>query len=68
MAVCKASPSSSRCIQSLAELRNQIGLGHGPARRSPALTRHARLAFNAGVAVVEFLLDIWHVRREVNDE
>lgn len=51
-------------IQSLAELRNEIGGGHGHARRSPALTRHGRLAFNASVTVVEFLLDTWHVRRE----
>jgi hypothetical protein len=50
-------------IQSLAELRNELGLGHGPTRRSPALTRHGRLAFNAAIAVVEFLLDTWHVRR-----
>ncbi len=51
-------------IQSLAELRNEIGGGHGHARRSPALTRHGRLAFNASVTVVEFLLDTWHVRRQ----
>lgn len=50
-------------IQSLAELRNQIGSGHGRTRRSPALTRHGRLAFNTSVALVEFLLDTWHVRR-----
>ncbi len=50
-------------IQSLAELRNQIGSGHGRNRSSVALTRHARLAFNASVTVVEFLLDTWHVRR-----
>lgn len=50
-------------IQSLAELRNEIGSGHGRSRRSPALTRHGRLAFNASVTVIEFLLDTWHVRR-----
>ena len=50
-------------IQSLAELRNELGLGHGRAKRSPALSRHGRLAFNAAVAVVEFLLDTWQVRR-----
>lgn len=49
-------------IQSLGELRNEIGSGHGRSRRSPALSRHARLAFNASVTVVEFLLDTWHVR------
>lgn len=55
-------------IQSLAELRNQIGTGHGAARRSPALTRHGRLAFNSAVAVVEFLLDTWHARRQETAE
>ena len=50
-------------IQSLAELRNELGLGHGRNRRSPALSRNGRLAFNASVTVVEFLLDTWHVRR-----
>lgn len=50
-------------IQSLAELRNELGLGHGRVRPSPALTRHARLAFNASVAVCEFQLDMWHERR-----
>jgi len=50
-------------IQSLAELRNQIGSGHGRTRRSPAFTRHGRLAFNTSVTLVEFLLDTWHVRR-----
>jgi hypothetical protein len=50
-------------IQSLAELRNAIGSGHGQTRNSPALTRHARLAFNSAVAVTEFLLDTWHVRK-----
>jgi hypothetical protein len=49
-------------IPSLAELRNAIGSGHGRTKRSPALTRHARLAFNASVAVTEFLLDTWHER------
>jgi hypothetical protein len=51
-------------VQSLAELRNEIGSGHGRSKRSPALTRHGRLAFNASVSVVEFLLDTWHVRKE----
>ena len=37
---------------------------HGRNARSLALTRHARLAFNASVTVVEFLLDTWHVRRQ----
>lgn len=54
-------------VQSLAELRNELGLGHGKTRPSPAFARHARLAFNASRAVVEFLLETWHVRREVDD-
>lgn len=54
-------------VQALAELRNALGTGHGPAKRSPALTRHARLAFNASVAVTEFLLDTWHERKRELD-
>lgn len=54
-------------IQSLAELRNELGLGHGRVRPSPALTRHARLAFNSSVAVCEFLMDTWHERRANED-
>lgn len=50
-------------VQSLAELRNALGTGHGPTKRSPALTRHARLAFNSSVALTEFLLDTWHERK-----
>ncbi|CAN5371233.1 hypothetical protein BH09ACT8_BH09ACT8_05280 [soil metagenome] len=49
-------------IQSLAELRNELGIGHGQSTRSVALTRHARLALNATVAVTEFVLDTWHAR------
>ena len=50
-------------VQRLAELRNELGLGHGRSRASEALTRHARLAFNTASAVAEFLLDTWHERR-----
>jgi hypothetical protein len=50
-------------VVALAELRNELGSGHGRVRPSPALTRHAQLAFNASVAISEFLLDTWHVRR-----
>lgn len=50
-------------VQRLAELRNELGLGHGRNRPSQALTRHARLAFNTASAVAEFLLDTWHERR-----
>ena len=53
-------------VQGLAQMRNAMGLGHGRTKASVALTRHARLAFNATVAVVEFLLDTWRVRREKN--
>jgi len=49
-------------VNSLTELRNAVGSGHGRSQSSPALTRHARLAFNATVTVTEFLLDTWHVR------
>jgi hypothetical protein len=50
-------------VQRLAELRNELGLGHGRTKASQARARHARLAFNTGSAVAEFLLDTWHDRR-----
>jgi hypothetical protein len=50
-------------VQRLAELRNELGLGHGQTQPSAALTRHARLAFTTASAVAEFLLDTWHERR-----
>jgi AbiJ N-terminal domain 3/Abortive infection C-terminus len=50
-------------VQRLAELRNELGLGHGRTSTSQALTRHARLAFNTASAVAEFMLDTWHERR-----
>jgi hypothetical protein len=50
-------------VPSLAEMRNELGSGHGRVRPSPALTRHAQLALNAAVAISEFLLDTWHTRR-----
>jgi|SRR5579872_4368451 len=51
-------------VQSLAELRNELGLGHGRQKRSPALARHARLAATAARGVTEFVLETWQVRRE----
>jgi hypothetical protein len=50
-------------VQGLTELRNELGLGHGRARRSAVPARYARLSFNATVTVVEFLLETWHVRK-----
>jgi Abortive infection C-terminus len=50
-------------VQSLAELRNELGIGHGRTAPSPALARHARLAANAARTVVEFLLETWHERK-----
>jgi len=47
-------------VNSLAELRNELGIGHGKATPSIALARHARLALNASVTVAEFILDTWH--------
>lgn len=49
-------------VQSLAELRNELGLGHGRTTPSAAFARHARLSFNAARAVVEFMLETWHER------
>lgn len=51
-------------VQGLAELRNELGLGHGRTAPSPALARHARLAANSARAVVEFLLETWHARKD----
>ena len=48
----------------LAELRNEIGRGHGRPTASPAFHRHARLAFNAAVALAEFLYDTLQDREE----
>lgn len=52
----------STTVQCLAELRNELGLGHGRSTPSPALARHARLALNSTVTVTEFLLDTWQDR------
>jgi AbiJ N-terminal domain 3/Abortive infection C-terminus len=50
-------------VQSLAELRNELGIGrHGQSTRSVALARHARLALNATVSIAEFVLDTWQSR------
>lgn len=54
-------------VQGLAELRNELGLGHGRTAPSPALARHARLAANSARAVVEFVLETWHSRKDVED-
>lgn len=60
----RAARALASAVQSLAELRNELGLGHGRNVASKALTRHARLAFNSASAVAEFLLDTWHQRRD----
>lgn len=49
-------------VQGIAELRNQLGLGHGRATRSSLQPRHGRLALNSTVTITEFLLDTWHAR------
>jgi hypothetical protein len=49
-------------VQSLAELRNELGIGHGQSTRSVAVARHARLALNATVTIAEFVLDTWQAR------
>jgi len=49
-------------VQALAELRNEIGIGHGQSNRCVALTRHARLALKATVTVAEFVPDTWESR------
>jgi Abortive infection C-terminus len=55
--------SMTTAVQSLAELRNELGIGHGRTAPSPALARHARLAANAARTVVEFVLETWHERK-----
>lgn len=51
-------------VNSLSELRNELGIGHGQSTRSAALARHARLALNATVTIAEFVLDTWQARLE----
>jgi hypothetical protein len=53
----KVLTAMNTAVFGLAELRNQIGRGHGRSTASPALERHARLAFNAAVTLTEFLYD-----------
>jgi hypothetical protein len=60
----RALPSLVGVVQGLAELRNEIGLGHGQPTLNLALARHARLSGTAARAVTEFLLDTWHVRKQ----
>jgi hypothetical protein len=50
-------------VQNLAELRNELGLGHGRATPSKALTRHARLAGDSAQTIASFVLATWHDRR-----
>jgi hypothetical protein len=59
----RALRSMATTVQALAELRNELGLGHGRTTPSPALGRHAKLTVQLTRGVVEFLLDTWHVRR-----
>lgn len=56
----KAMRALSTTVQSIAEARNSIGDGHGSDELSPATPKHARLVFNATVAVAEFIADSWH--------
>ncbi|WP_282824590.1 abortive infection family protein [Gulosibacter sediminis] len=58
----KAMRALSTTVQSVAEARNSIGDGHGSSTLSPATPRHARLVFNATVAVAQFVADTWHER------
>lgn len=62
-AIRKAMRALSTLVQSIAEARNSIGDGHGTLDVSPATPRHARLVFNATVAVAQFIADTWHERQ-----
>lgn len=53
----------SNVLGSLAEMRNAMGTGHGKARPSAALGRHARLAAHAAQGLGGFLLETWQARR-----
>jgi hypothetical protein len=46
-------------VQNISEARNTMGTGHGRADASSAERRHARLVFNATVAVSEFVAETW---------
>lgn len=46
-------------VLGLTRERNALGTGHGQESVSAAEPRHARLAFNATVAVAEYLADTW---------
>ena len=50
-------------IGGLATLRNAVGTGHGRADARTAEPRHARLAFNAAIAVTEFLAETWRAAK-----
>jgi hypothetical protein len=64
----KALRSMSATAQSVAELANELSWRHGKTTRSAAHERHARLTYNATRAVIEFVLDTWHVRREAEQQ
>ncbi|MCW2974098.1 MAG: hypothetical protein JWN72_2371 [Thermoleophilia bacterium] len=62
----KVATNLATAVQSLAELRNMAGTGHGRISEGFVEHRHARLAANAARVVVEFLHDAW-VHRELED-
>lgn len=51
-------------VQSIAEIRNEIGDHHGSTSPSPAEPRHARLVLNSAIAVTEYLLDSLEIWRD----
>ncbi|BCW62820.1 hypothetical protein StoSoilB22_17930 [Arthrobacter sp. StoSoilB22] len=53
----------STTVQCVAELRNEIGTGHGRTTESIATEAHARLALNSTVTIAEYLLDVLGRRR-----
>lgn len=50
-------------VQSVAELRGTMGTGHGSESDPVAEARHARLAFNATVTIVEYISDSWRATK-----
>ncbi|QLD10812.1 abortive infection family protein [Microbacterium oleivorans] len=51
--------SLASVVQNVSAARNAMGTGHGRGTASPAERRHARLVFNATVAITEFVADTW---------
>ncbi|MFC0680532.1 abortive infection family protein [Lysobacter korlensis] len=61
-AVATAMQGLASTVLGITQTRNAVGTGHGQPDISPAEPRHGRLAFNATVAVVEFVVQTWQAK------